>query len=218
MLNVNYYDAQLEIAGYPHVKGENGELFFSKAEERWCQEKLRKYRGKYKVLWSLSGSSFHKTYPFGQNVCDIFLSLHKDAVVFLTGSFKDLLLTWEHPQVKDLVDIWTLRQVLCAIKYMDLVVAPETGILNAAGCYDVPKIAFLSHSSVENLTKYFRNCTNLHGDVECYPCHRLIYQRIECPIDPITLGPICMSRLKARDILDAMESWYYKEAKCSSPT
>lgn len=219
LLNKNYYDTQLEMAGYPHIKGESGEMFFSNAEEMWCRDKLKKYRNNYKVMWSLSGSSFHKTYPFAQNVCEVFLSLHEDAVIFLTGHYVDKLLVWQHPRVKDLVDNWTLRQVLCSIKYMDLVVAPETGILNAAGCYDVPKIALLSHSSEENLTKYFKNCTNLHADVECYPCHRLIYGRAECPLDPITVGPICMSKLPAKRILDAMEYWYYhKEERCNSAT
>lgn len=60
-------------------------------------------------------------------------------------------------------------------KHVDLVIAPETGILNAAGCFDTPKIGLLTHSNKTNLTKYFKNDHSLQAHIDCSPCHRMIY-------------------------------------------
>ena len=67
-------------------------------------------------------------------------------------------------------------------KYADLVVGPETGILNAAGCFPTPKITLLSHSRHENLCKYWENdyCLAPEGAF-CHPCHVLHYTHAPSP-------------------------------------
>jgi ADP-heptose:LPS heptosyltransferase len=42
-------------------------------------------------------------------------------------------------------------------KFVDLVISPDTGVLHASGCYDTPKIGLLGHTTIENITKYFKN-------------------------------------------------------------
>src|SRR5262249_12712882 len=137
------------------------------------------------------------------------------------------LLEFEHPQLSCKAGEWSIRQSLIATKMVDLVVGPETMITNASGCFDTPKIVLLSHSSKENLTKYWKNDYSLEPDVEnapCYPCHQLHYSRQSCPSgdlwddgNDMKLGsaPVCTLAIKPLVLLERLEMVYqkWKEAK-----
>ena len=98
-------------------------------------------------------------------------------------------------------------------QYADCVVGTETGVMNAAGGLDVPKVIMLSHSTEENLTKYWKNTTTLCAyDAPCYPCHRMHYELKTCTLDPHLETPICMAKIKAKAVYDAINS-YYQEWK-----
>lgn len=227
--NVNYYDRTLELAGFSE-RGLNGELYFTKEEERWAQQLRERYKNRFWVLWSLSGSSFHKAYPWADQVATEFLDKHSDALTMTVGDDLCRLLEWDHPQNRKRCGLWAddIRKTLISCKYADVVVATETGIANAAGCFDTPKIVMLSHSSVENLTKYWKNCVSLTPEnAHCYPCHQLHYTLRSCPLDVLAKippelrtqenfvsgdveAPICTSRLKPETMLAALEAQYTK--------
>jgi len=211
-LNVNYYDRTLELGGYP-IKGRNGELYLTKDDEKIVRSRLKPYRDKFVILWSLSGSSYHKTYPFAEQVALRFLENHKDAQIICVGETLCYLLEWDHRRSFNASGAWSMRTTMALTKYVDLVIGPETGVMNAAGCFDTPKIVFLSHSSEENLTKYWKNCTALHGEAFCYPCHMLHYNRDSCPHDSITTAPLCMARIKPEDVYNAMEQVYQRKMR-----
>jgi hypothetical protein len=60
-------------------------------------------------------------------------------------------------------------------KECDIVIGPETGVLSAVAMEPMKKIVFLSHSSVENLTRDWVNTVSLYSkNTPCYPCHKLI--------------------------------------------
>jgi ADP-heptose:LPS heptosyltransferase len=182
--NVNYYDRTLELGGYPNVKGLNGELFFTQEEEHWASNIMNQNPGKFTILWSLSGSSFHKTYPFSETVAKEFLDTHPDSVIYTIGGNVEGVLEWEHNRTIRRCGAWSIRKSLIMTKYADLVIGPETGVLNAAGCFDTPKILFLSHSSRENLSKHWNNCEAIVPfvmDAPCHPCHQLHYTLLSCP-------------------------------------
>lgn len=209
--NRNYYDEQFKVAGYPEITGKNGELFFTNLEESLAKSYRRKLRGKFVVMWSLAGSSFHKNYPYTQIVCDWLLKDYDDIVFVLVGDTISVMLEWEHPRVKCRSDKWSIRQAMLMTKYVDLVVGAETGILNAAGCYDTHKIVLLSHSTEENLSKYWKNCTSLHAPedvVPCYPCHQLHYSLESCPLHEKLRTPLCMTELKFKTVHDEIERHY----------
>ena len=213
--NVNYYDRTMELAGYP-VKGMKGELYFSRYE-RMCANQLRKkFKNKFLILWSLSGSAFHKVYPFTEEVACRFLDAHPDAYMITVGDVFCRILEFPHPQIRHRSDGWCIRRSMAVTQVADLVVGTETGIINAAGCFNTPKIVLLSHSSKENLTKYFDNCISLYAkDCECYPCHRLIYSRHVCMTDPVYGATECMAKISPEMVLDSMETFYerWKEKK-----
>ena len=208
--DVNYYDRTLELGGYGEAKGLNGELYFSNSEERTARAYKKKHRKKFVILWSLSGSSYHKTYPFTEFVAKAFLERHPDAMVLTVGDSLCELLEWSHPRTKCYSGKWAIRKSLAMTKYADLVVGTETGILNAAGCFDTPKIVMLSHSSHENLSKHWKNCYPVHAKVPCYPCHQLHYSLESCNINKSLKSPVCMAKLEPSKILDAMDDAYTK--------
>lgn len=211
--NLNYYDHTLEGSGYP-VKGMNGELYFSPLEIQEAKRFRRKLAGKFVILWSLSGSSFHKTYPYHEYVMNALLNKYDDVVILAVGDalcevFEPGL---RHERIKNHVNKWTMRKSMIMTKFVDCVVGTDTGLVVAAGCFDTPKVIMLSHSSTENLTKYWKNVTPLQAGVECQPCHRLIYTLEACPLEPGLKAPLCMSRLPAKRVFEAIEH-YYKEKK-----
>jgi hypothetical protein len=77
-------------------------------------------------------------------------------------------------------------------KFADLVIGPETALLNAAGCFDTPKITLLTHSSRENLCSTWKNDYSLQAGCWCSPCHYLhkythIWQNV-CQLDKYSWG------------------------------
>lgn len=211
--NVNYYDRTLELGGYGHIKGLNGELHFSPAEERIIADVRKKYIGKFKVLWSLSGSAQHKTFPYSPYAANAFLNKHPNAVIITVGDDICRIIEWDHPRVVKRSGQWSIRKSMLMTKYADLVISAETGIANAAGCYDTPKIILLSHSSEENLTKYWKNCINIKAEVPCQPCHQIHYSEESCPINGQTVkGPVCMTELMPGTLMEAMNTVYERWA------
>ena len=174
----NYYDNHLKKAGYSDI-GKNGELFFSEQEEIMAQGFRDKYAGRFIIMWALSGSSYHKRYPYFQEVAQELVIKNPDVLLVSVGDPDCALLERsESNRYLPRAGRWLLRTTLVMTKYVDLVVGPETGILNAAGCFDTPKITMLSHSSHDNLCKYWKNDFCIAPDpaeVFCHPCHVLHY-------------------------------------------
>ena len=81
---------------------------------------------------------------------------------------------------------WSMRKTLAFLDVCDIVIGPETGVLNAASTLDCRKIVMLSHSSKENLSKHWNNTATLEPDYYpgfCYPCHKMHYGFQTCNRD-----------------------------------
>ena len=180
--DTNYYDNHLAKAGYEDT-GMNGELFFTEQEEIMAMGFRAKHPGKFIILWSLAGSSYHKIYPYFHLVLSELTAKNPDVLVVSVGDSECRLLE-RMPSSRYLprAGVWELRTSMVMTKYADLVIGPETGILNAAGCFPTPKITLLSHSKHENLCKYWENdfCLAPEGAF-CYPCHTLHYTHAPAP-------------------------------------
>jgi ADP-heptose:LPS heptosyltransferase len=176
-LNQNYLQFHADIAEVPF---EPVIKFYSTTEEReWAKAERQKLGNSFVILWSLAGSSVHKHYPHMDTVFARVLYSYPNAKIITVGDEAARILEtgWEkEPRVLMRSGVWTIRQSMAMIEEVDLVIGPETGLLNAASFYKVPKIVFLSHSSVENLTRDWVNCTSLEPkDTPCYPCHMMHY-------------------------------------------
>ncbi|KKN66856.1 hypothetical protein LCGC14_0467240 [marine sediment metagenome] len=203
----NYYDETLRLGGRGET-GLNGELFFSAVERLRARDEMKKYKGKFVILWSLSGSSHHKSWPMAEQAARAFLDAYDDAVIITVGDDVCRLLEWDHPRTIQRSGKWQLRKSLIMTKYADLVIGTETGILNAAGCFSTPKVILLSHSSSENLSRHWRNCTSIEPDVECHPCHKLHFSLSTCVLDKGTNTPLCMTSVAPATVLNAIQNYY----------
>ncbi len=173
-LNKNYVEFVHDIASVPmpsRIK------FYQTAEEKAWAKSERERIGGTVILWVLAGSGVHKVWPYVDATIDAILRQRADARFVLVGDndCKTLEMGWENtPQVHLRSGKWTFRQTLAFGQVADLVIGPETGVMNALSLDQVSKVVLLSHSSVENLTRDWVNCTSLvpHG-TSCYPCHKL---------------------------------------------
>ena len=210
--NHNYYDRTIKLAGFKE-RGLNGELHFTSIEESVFHDFRTKLAGKFKVIWGLSGSSHHKAYPYVPYAAKAFLNKYPDSVIITVGddACRILEADLDHPRIIRKSGQWSIRKSLLMAKHANLVISGESALANAAGCFDVPKIIILSHSSEENLTKYWQNCINLYGDVPCQPCHQIHYTEESCPCDgPVVKGPVCITSLMPGTVMEAMETVYQK--------
>lgn len=173
----NYVEMQHIMAGVsfngnPEVK------FYPTDEERAWARKTRDACPGPVVVWAMSGSAVHKVWPHVDAVlARIRLAVPK-ATVVLTGSIAEVGLTYpwrKDPRVWCKAGVWDIRHALAFAQVADLVIGPETGILNAVGMEETPaKIMFLSHSTVKNLCRDWKNTIAFAAEgAPCYPCHQL---------------------------------------------
>lgn len=98
----------------------------------------------------------------------------------------------------------SMRDIMALGQLADLVVGPETGLMNAvAYAPGVSKVIYLSHSSPENIPKHWTDTTVLTPDTSLFPCHRMHYQDNPCPRDH-NGHPTCSAALKPKTVVDAV--------------
>jgi ADP-heptose:LPS heptosyltransferase len=203
ILNYNYLQFQHELAGVPHKPRVK---FYATAEEKDWARKQRAKMGDFVIMWSLAGSAVHKTNAsLDQFVARVLIDYPRAHVVLVGGPECAMLEAgWENePRVHKTCGKWSIRQSLSFIEQCDLIVGPETGVLNAASGMLVPKICFLSHSSVENLTRDWINTVSLEPrNTACYPCHLLHFSFEHCHKDEETGTAKCQADITVDDV------WY----------
>lgn len=188
-MNYNYLEFQHQMSGVPH----NPQIkFFPTIEEKQQARKFREKTGEFTILWSLFGSSVHKTWPHLDSVIAAIMLTYPTVKIVLCGGIEGKLLEqgWEsETRVIKTCGEWSIRKTFAFLEQADLIIGPETGTLNAAACMDVPKICFLSHSSVNNLTRDWVNTIPLFGrgtrckgrdSDEVTACHMMHYGWENC--------------------------------------
>lgn len=181
--NINYLEFTAKIAGVPMKRDSK---FYPSAEEaQWVGSELAPIADKEIILWSLSGSSLHKVSPWVDYVVARLLSTYKDVHIIFVGDDTCKILegnSWDNePRVWCRSGEYTIRQTLALARDVDIVVGPETGVLNSVAFESLRKVCILSHSTKENLTKHWKNTVSLAPNVPCYPCHKLHYGEGTCP-------------------------------------
>lgn len=211
-LNVNYGEFAAELAGVP-FKGE-GRFHPSDDERSWAEAFLLEHGvmpQHFLIVFALAGSSMHKFYPWQDNAMARVLLTMPQARFMLVGdeACQILEIGWENEsRVICASGKFTIRETLTMASLADCVVGPETGVLNAVAFdREVGKVCLLSHSSVENLTKHWRNVVSLEPpkDVTCYPCHRLHYTSEFCHIEPSSGAALCQFGIDPVRVADAIQ-------------
>lgn len=214
LLDVNYLEVVHAVAG---VEFPPRQKFYATEEEKlWAKRERARMGPGPVVLWTLSGSSVHKTWPYLDAIVARIMVSSPTARVVLAGDESCQILEqgWEEePRVVKVSGKWSIRQTLAFIDEADLLVGPETGVMNAAGLHQVKKIVTLSHSSVENLTKHWVNCVSLTpANTPCYPCHQLHYSREFCPEDKASGAAKCQADISPDAMWEAISPILLRKA------
>lgn len=184
-LNTNYFEFTHDMAEVPMPP--RPKFYTTEQERAWAAKERQSWGGDFVMMFALAGSSVHKVWPYMDGFIARILIERPGARVLLVGDDLSQLLErgWEkEPRVLCRSGKYGVRETLALLDQVDLVVGPETGVLNAAGHMQVPKIVFLSHSSAENLTKYWTNTIALAPkNTACFPCHRMHYSFEHCARD-----------------------------------
>ena len=194
MGSVNYMDFAHDLAEVPH--GPQPKFYATPEELAWAKKERAKFGGDMLVMYSLAGSSVHKVWPWQDHFFARLLLEHPKARIVTVGDDLSEMLEmgWEkEPRVIRKSGKYTIRESMALLSVCDVVIGPETGILNAAAHMPMPKIVMLSHSSAENLTRYWVNTTTLEGVAPCWPCHRMHYSFDHCERDEGTGTALCQS-------------------------
>lgn len=203
-LNQNYFDWTAMLAG---VEFKPCKMFYPTADELARASELCS-KAVYTVLWSLAGSSHHKFTPHQDHVIARILMDWPDAQVIMVGddACRILEMGWQdEPRVVQLSGELPIRDTLALAQMVDMVVGPETGVLNSVAHEPNAKVVLLSHSSKNNLTKYWYNTASLTPEeCNCYPCHRLHYSREFCHGDTESGAAECMDKIDAAMIWQAI--------------
>ena len=189
--NRNYYEATYDFAELEHGSY-TPELFFTDEELKEANSHLKTG---FNVLVCLTGSGMNKLYPWMPHVIN---ELAKNPVfnIITVGDINCVPIEEIiSDRVTKLSGLVPMRTSMALTKVCNLVIAPDTGILHAAGCFSTPKIGLLGHTSITNITKHFKNDYSIQANVPCAPCYRLIYDfKIQCPIDLETNASYCMGK------------------------
>lgn len=220
MMNRNYAEFAAMLAEIPFVP--EGQFYTTREEDEWAQGFIAEAQKKadvdpaFVIMWVLAGSSPHKFTPHQDTVMKIVMGSLKRAVVVMVGNeaCKILEQGWEKEKRVTLTSgNMEIRKTLALAQHVDLVIGPETGVLNSV-CYSTePKVIMLSHSSHENLTKHWTNAQVIPGQAECYPCHRLHYTSEYCPQEPETHAAVCQANVDPRLLYAPIEEAYTAWAK-----
>lgn len=171
-------------------------LYFDESELSSVQKYIKS--GQFNVLMGLSGSGTNKVWPWGQDFCLKLCDDFPDVHIITVGDEKCRLIEPEREgRITNLSGKISMREAMALTKLVDLVIAPDTGIAHASGCWDTPKIILLGHNTKECITKHFKNDFSIEADpslAPCSPCLYLIYDmKIQCPLHEITQSSLCMS-------------------------
>lgn len=206
LMDHNYLEIHHALANVPMPPRQR--FYATEQEKAWARKERTAIGGGPIVLYSLSGSSVHKVWPHLDEILARFMMTHPDCRIVLTGDDMCRMLEagWEdEKRVVRRSGEWTIRQTLAFLEQCDLVIGPETGVLNAAAFMPMPKVVTLSHSSVENLTKHWVNTISLTSQkTSCYPCHRMIYSWDECRKDELTGVAACQADISPDQMWDAI--------------
>jgi ADP-heptose:LPS heptosyltransferase/predicted SAM-dependent methyltransferase len=206
-MNHNYEDMAHDIAG---VKKIDVQKFYPTDDEIKNAKKLREKIGGKLVMFTMAGSGINKIYPWVDQIISHFMLTTKDVkFVMVGGTTERDLLEWpweKESRVIKMCGKLSIRDTMALARLCDVVFGPETGVLNSVAYEDVAKVVLLSHSSVENLTKYWKNTTSLYSEnCPCYPCHKMIYGWDHCIQEKDTGVSLCQAMITPDISVNAIE-------------
>lgn len=218
VMNANYWEFTHAIAGVPYTKPLS--RFVATDEEKaWAKKEKIKFQADPLIMWVLRGSSLHKVWSGGEDkdtdatgfdsiVARILLQWPRAKIVTCGDelSKKVIETPWvNEARVLKRSGVWSIRETMAMAAVCDMVIGPETGVMSAVAMEPMRKIVFLSHSTVENLTRDWVNTLALEPvNTPCWPCHKLVYKWEQCKQDGESGIAACQASIKPAVVWDAI--------------
>lgn len=168
---INLYEEMLRRSGLPPEPGDRclPEFYFSVDEEgEFAEFAKQKKKNQKWILWNPAGSTQNKLLPYSGMFIRAVLKKYPNSRHFLVGSLNTDI---ADPRVEVIGLQWPVRRILSFLRAMDLVVAPDSFILNAAGAWKGQKMTWLTHTGPEHIIKNFYNCQYVQARTKCSPCY-----------------------------------------------
>lgn len=201
LMDKNYVEMTHAIA---ETDGPFEMKFYPTVEEReWAVRERTKMGVGPIILWSLSGSSVNKTWPYVDQIIARLLTTFPDCRIVLAGGEGEQMLEtpWKNePRVLRRCGVWGIRETITfAQKQCDVVIGPDTGVMQAVGHEPVGKILILGHSTKEQVSKHWVNTVSIEPPptVKCAPCLKLHYNFSDCHRGPNTGVALCQEMIPA---------------------
>ena len=207
IMNENYGETLHLIAGVPYTEPQS-RFVATKEESMWADDQVIKVAGHPIIMMVLAGSAIHKLYPHVDKVLEGILSQYPSAKIITVGSKNEQDLIeppWaDQPRILCRSGVWSIRETMVMAARCDMVIGPETGVMNSVAMNVMPKIIFLSHSSEHNLTRDWVNTTALSSQhTPCHPCHKMVYTWDQCVKDDTGTAK-CMADIPYTTVLNAV--------------
>lgn len=219
-MNHNYLEFQHKIGDVPYEP--TFKFYPTKEETQWRDQeraRMRKHGIDKYILWALAGSSrTHKVYPHAPAIWEHVLKHYPGWGVMTVGDPSCVDFEKGHDGKTRMwctSSRYSMRQVLTMLETADVVVGPETGVMSAAAFYSMPKVVFLSHSTIENLTRDWLNTTSLwaprtrctgRGNNEAPACHKMLPTFEGCTRNPEFGVAQCAVEIKPEWTWDVLQS------------
>ncbi len=196
--NVNYLEMVHDYAGVPHVFHQ--QFYPTPAEVDMARTLRNMLPAGPLVIVNACGSGPAKTWPHLQAFLQRMAAAQVATIVL--GDLRDLELEELAPYVGIVGNDWPVRIALSVAQLADAVVGTESMLLNSVASLPMLKVALLSHSSHENLTKHWVNVAALEAPVACHPCHRIHADMTFCTKDKATGRSACMASYGPDQVAD----------------
>lgn len=220
----NYVEYLHRVADVSYAKGCQQRFYSTPTERAQAQAFCGPRRPV--IVWAIAGSHQHKVWPgLPRAMARV---LHEtDAHIVVTGgpetkplwdSTLAFILDYHRDvdrRMTALIGSHPIRQIMSLAQAADVVVGPETGLLNAMAMEPNGKVLLLSHSSKENLTRDWLNTTTIEPDgsvAPCWPCHRMHPSTVNCPQHELTRLALCMSSITVDRVVDAIKDAIGRQA------
>lgn len=226
----SYLETAHDIAGVPH---DFGPLYYPTDEERENARIATKKAGDRFLGWVICGSRPDKGWPYSTaaipriikelNIPVVLMGVGDDQKKMaekiavdckIANSDRDMLHIAVATEQPDGTMSWNLRTSLAVIMASSIVVTPDTGSAWAVAMEDMAKVVMVSHTSVENITKHWKNTTTLHADpdrVSCWPCHRLHDTFATCRKMQECEAAACMGDISVETVIEAVRKAMFKD-------
>jgi ADP-heptose:LPS heptosyltransferase/predicted SAM-dependent methyltransferase len=218
LFDVNYLERTHDIAGVPHEF--HARFYPTDTEMAQTQRQmLDRIKEPVTILWVIAGSSPHKLYPWQPQAIVQLLAARPDVHVILAGdercqAIEDLIeqaaigYFGSAARITRTSGNWPVRATMTLARMVDVVVGPETGVLNAVCLEERPaKVVLLSHSTRNMLVKHWVSTLALETPpdrLECSGCARLHYDASRCRTDAATGAAACQAMISPKDVAEAV--------------